>query len=145
MPIVIAPDVIHDLIAARGERGQEAAMLFDAIAADVEAGTNRLPAYIAPVTVPLIHYVGWQGADWSETLGITTDLLRLLLVVPLVNEDYVEASLRFRQFAYEDALQFVTYRRVGARYLVTNDDFGGQRAPVRRRTAGEVAAVVGRG
>jgi hypothetical protein len=37
MPIVIAPDVIHDLIAARGERGQEAAMLFDAIVADVEA------------------------------------------------------------------------------------------------------------
>jgi hypothetical protein len=30
------------------------------------------------------------------------DLLRLLLVVPLLNDDYAEAALRFRNFAYED-------------------------------------------
>jgi hypothetical protein len=143
--IVIAPDVIVDLIGPRSERRYEAAMLFDAIAADVEAGNDQRPAYIAPVTVPLIHYLARQGGAARSGLGVTVDLLRLLYVAQLANEDYAEAAMNFRNFAYEDALQFVTCRRVAARYLVTSADYGVKRMPVRSRTAGEVVGWFGRG
>jgi hypothetical protein len=143
-PIVIAPDVILDLIAARGEAGRDAAMLFDAIAAEVEAGTERMPAYIAPITVPMIHYLALHGSDTLDGLRVTFNLLRLLHVAPLGRDDYFEA-LHFSNCAYEDAIQFVACLRVGAKYLVTGEDFGTHRMPVPRRTAGEVVAVVGRG
>jgi hypothetical protein len=144
-PIVIAPDVILDLIGPRSERRYEAAMLFDAIAADVEAGNDQRPAYIAPVTVPLIHYLAREGGDARQALGVTVDLLRLLHVAQLANEDYAEAALQFHNFAYEDAIQFVTCRRVAAKYLVTSADYGVLRMPVRSRTAAEVVGWFGTG
>jgi hypothetical protein len=118
-------------------------MLFDAIAADVEAGNDQRPAYIAPVTVPLIHYLAREGGDARQALGVTVDLLRLLHVAQLANEDYAEAALQFHNFAYEDAIQFVTCRRVAAKYLVTSADYGVLRMPVRSRTAAEVVGWFG--
>jgi hypothetical protein len=66
------------------------------------------------------------------------DLLRLLAVVPLAGDDYYEALFVKGDFEYDVALQFVTCRSVGAKYLVTRNDFGVKRAPVHRRTAGEM-------
>jgi hypothetical protein len=125
-PIVIAPDVILDLIAARGDAGRDAAMLFDAIAAEVQAGTERMPAYVAPITVPMIHYLARHGSDTFDGLRVTFNLLRLVHVAPLDRDDYFEA-LHFHNYVYEDAIQFVACRRVGAKYLVTGEDFGVQR------------------
>lgn len=135
-PMVMAPDIILDLIFNRpGSR--DAAMLFDAIAADVEAGVDLRPAYIAPITVPLVYYLarGPQGPTYAAST--TSDLLRLLRVAPLDNVDHDEA-LSFHGYEFEDALQFVTCRRVGAKFLVTRNDFGVKRAPVHRRTAAEM-------
>ena len=132
-PIVIAPDIILDLIHGRGPRAaSEARMLFDAIAADVEAGDDRRQAFIAPVTVHIVHHhSGFRMAG-----SVVSDLLALLVVVPLDNHDYHEAT-KFHNFKFDDALQFVACRRVDAKYLVTRNDFGVKRAPVRRRTAAE--------
>jgi hypothetical protein len=63
--------------------------------------------------------------------------MQLLYVAPLNNQDHYDA-LAFSDFEYEDALQFVTCRRVGAEFLVTRNHFGVKRAPVKRRTAAEV-------
>jgi hypothetical protein len=135
--MVIAPDIILDLIHARGRRTYDAMMLLDAIAADIEGGNDQRPAYIAPVTLPAVDRDARTVCGPSVTRGIMADLLRLLIVIPLVNDDYDQA-LNFAKFAYEDALQFVACRRVGAKYLVTATDIGKRRAPVLRRTAAEM-------
>jgi hypothetical protein len=136
-PMVIAPDIILDLMFGRGARWTEqATMLFDAIAADILAGNERR-AYMAANTVTLIHKRTMDAAGPGVARIVMHDLLRLLLVVPLSGEDYHEA-LSFSDFEYDAALRFVTCRRVGAKFLVTRNDFGVKRAPVHRRTAAEV-------
>ena len=139
--MVIAPDIILDLINRRErQRTQEAALLFEAIAADIEAGKReRRPAYMAPITVPMLYYLASSGpAGRVHSSGVIADLLRLLEVAPLNNQDYYDA-LFLSKFEYEDAIQFVTCHRVNAKYLVTRNHFGHvKRAPVNRRTAAEM-------
>ena len=50
-PLVIALDIILDLIYDRSDWADHAIRLFDAIAADVEVDRQDRPAYIAPITV----------------------------------------------------------------------------------------------
>lgn len=142
-PIVIAPDVILDFLFKDGRRAVAAVMLFDAIGGDLEAGIDERPAYIAPVTLPAVARETEKA--WGSVVAhmLTTDFLRLLMVVPLVNDDYYEA-IRFAQFGYENALQFVACRRVGAKYLVTGDR-SVKRAPVQRRTAAEMLPFLRKG
>ena len=133
---VIAPDIILDLI--KGNRGAgEAALLFDAIAADIVAGNDTRPAYIASITVPTISWLAKTSVGPVNSGGILMDLLRLVKVASLNNADYQEA-LGFTSVEYDEALQFVTCRVVGAKYLVTRNDYGLKRTPVQRRTAGEM-------
>ena len=136
-PIVIAPDIILDLIYNRSDWATDAMLLFDAIAADIEEGKHLRPAWIAPITVTTIHYLAKRSGGFPAAASVTADLMRLLYVAPLNNQDHYDA-LAFKDFEYEDALQFVTCRRVGADFLVTRNDFGVKRAPVKRRTAAEV-------
>lgn len=139
--MVIAPDIILDLINRRGQqRTTEAALLFEAIAADIEEGRHeQRPAYMAPITPPMLYYLAMSGtAGKVYASSVISDLLRLLEVVPLSNQDYHDA-LYLTKFEYEDAIQFVSCRRVNAKYLVTRNHFGHvKRAPVDRRTAGEM-------
>jgi predicted nucleic acid-binding protein len=120
------------------------ALLFEAIAADIEAGKReQRPAYVAPITVPMMYYLASSGpAGAVHASGVIADLLRLLEVVPLNNQGYHDAlfvSKLESTFEYEDAIQFATCRRVNAKYLVTRNNFGHvKRAPVDRRTAAEM-------
>ena len=88
----------------------------------------------------MMRYHGFRSGGTPVAHQIVSDLLRLLVVVPLENQDYKEV-LSLYQYDYEIALLFVTCRKVGARFLVTRDDFGRKRTPVHRRTAAEVLAV----
>ena len=131
-PIVIGADVIMDLVGIGRRRALGAEELFDGIAADVESGDPEVPAWISPITVPLIYYlIGGAGGPGAAE-GIVTNLLRLVRVAPLTNADYVEAT-HLRDFEFEDAIQFVTCQRVGARYFVTAKAFDAKRLPVQRR------------
>lgn len=136
-PFVIAPDVIVDLIMANGRAGSHAARLFDAIAADQEAGRAHRPAYVAGITIPTIAYLAGTSAGPTNARGILVDLLRLVHVVPMNNADYLEA-IGFTRVEYDEALQFVACRAAGAKYLVTRNDYGMKRTPVHRRTPGEM-------
>src|SRR5687767_12082828 len=78
MPFVIAPDVIVDLIMAHGQAGGEAAQLFDAIAADREAGRTHRPAYVAGITIPTIAYLAGTSAGPTHARSLLVDLLRLV-------------------------------------------------------------------
>ena len=136
-PFVIAPDIIYDLIFDRSDWAQDAQNLFDEIAADNEAGVDKRAAWIAPITIPTVHYLAKRNGGYPTAAIVTSDLLRLLRVASLDNYDYYDA-LALRDFEYENALQFVTCRRVGAEFLVTRNDFGAKRWPVKRRSAAEV-------
>lgn len=137
MPLVIAPDVVLDLVLGRGGGAREAEALFEAIALDVENAIDLRPAWVAPTTPSLVHHVCSGGRDRANAArAVVTDLMRLVRVAPLSNADYVEAATLGLDF--DSALQFVTCRRVGAKYLVTREDFGMKRAPVPRRTPAEV-------
>jgi len=136
-PLVIAPDVILDLISGSGATGKAAEALFEAIAADTEARDTRRPCYITPLTVPMIRYHAYRHGGLHEANSVVADLLRLLIVAPLNNFDYYDA-LRYPKFEYEAAVLFVTYRKVGAKYLVSRDHFGVKRGPVLRRSPAEV-------
>jgi len=135
---VIAPDIILDLIYDRSDWADYAARLFDAIARDVEAGREDRPAYIAPLTVPMMYIFAQRSAGIPVAKQITADLMRLLHVAPLGNYDYYDALSLMHKFEYEDALQFVACRCVGANYLVTRNTFDRKRTPVHRRSAVEI-------
>lgn len=137
---MIAPDTILDLIGSSGGpvHGPAITALFDAIAAEVEAGKDDRPVYIASITVPIVYHHAYHSGGPHVAHYVVLDLMRLCRVVDLDNADYAEA-LRFRDFEFEDALLFAACRKVGARYLVTRRKFGGaKRTPVFRRTAGEM-------
>ncbi|MEK7403274.1 MAG: hypothetical protein AABZ80_13035 [Gemmatimonadota bacterium] len=140
MPLVIAPDVILDLISGTGDAARDAEALFEAIAADravQDPRDIRRPCFITPLTVPMIRYHAERHGGPHAAHEVVGCLLSLLLVAPLNNFDYYEA-LSFTKFEYEAAVLFVTYRRVGAKYLVTRDHFDVKRTPVPRRSPAEV-------
>jgi hypothetical protein len=141
IPLVIAPDIILDLIGTgSGGYGRDAELLFERIAADLESGNEERPACIAPNTVSVIHHHALRSGPTGKGTArmVIQDVLRLCGVVHLTNADYAEA-LEFRDYEFEDALQFVTCRRIDAEYLVTRRQYDGvRRAPVRRRTAAEM-------
>jgi hypothetical protein len=64
--------------------------------------------------------------------------MKMVVVAPTSYADYSEALGMASDFELSEAVQFVACRSVGARYLVTNEDFGVKRAPVHRRTAAEM-------
>ena len=138
-PMVIAPDIILDLLLGRRDRSTEAMHLFDAIAADNAAGIEDRMAWVAPTTIPMIHYFSRGGPHAPAVASdITIALLQLFHVASLDNQDYFEA-LFFSGIEFDDAIQFVTCRRVGAEFLVTRNNHGHKkRAPVNRRTAAEM-------
>jgi hypothetical protein len=140
-PIVIAPDIILDLVRHNGRHSQDAQRLFNAIVENIDLKNDDCPAMVASVTIPIIYHACGGSYDPHIAKSVTSDVLRILEVVELRNHDYHEA-LFLRDFALEDALQFVTCRVVGAKYLVTRKDYGVKRAPVHRRTAAEVLPFV---
>ncbi len=92
--------------------------------------------WIAPSTVSIVHHLAGGSRDrYNEAGPVVRDLLALVRVAPLQNADYIEAALMHMDF--DSAIQFVTCRRVGARFLVTREDFGMKRTPIPRRTAAE--------
>jgi len=142
IPMVLAPDIILDLIgtSATPERSRDAELLFDAIVADIEQHNDERPIYVCSITVPIIYYQCERSGPSGKGVArsVMDDLLHILRVVEMSGEDYYSAIF-FKDFEYEDALQFLACRRVNAKYLITNRSFGGKRrTPTYRRTAGEI-------
>lgn len=136
--MVIGPDVILDLVFARGREALNAVMLFDAIAADTAAGVTSRRAYVAPATVTEVYSIVLHEAGVGKARSVVWGLLDLLQVAPAGNSEYKEAAMLSSDYEFAEALQFVACSSVGARYLVTNEDFGAKRLPVLRRSAAEM-------
>ena len=137
-PMVIGPDIILDLVFARGREAVDAVMLFDAIAADAAAGVTSRRAYVAPATLHEVHSIVLHEAGVGKARSVVWGLLDLVHVAPAGNSEYKEAAMLSSDYELAEALQLVACRSVGARYLVTNEDFGAKRTPVPRRSAAEM-------
>ncbi len=136
--MVIGPDIVLDLVFARGRDARSAVMLFDAIAADTAAGVTSRRAYVAPTTVTEVYAIVLHEAGVGKARQVTWRLLDLVQVAPAGKSEYQEAVSLSSDWELAEALQFVACRSVGAQYLVTNEDFGVKRAPVLRRSAAEM-------
>ena len=136
--MVIAPDIILDLVFARGRAAVEAVKLFDAIALDQDAGVTGRPAYVTHTTLTDVYTTVLNAAGMGSAQWIVYRLLRLLAVAPMRTEDFREAVRWSSDVELHEAMLFAACQCVGARYLVTNDDFGLKRSPVERRTAAEM-------
>lgn len=136
--MVIAPDIILDLVFAREPRALEAARMFDAIAEDVAAGVTTRKAYVAQTTLPDVYAIVLDAAGMGSAQMVLSRLLKLVTVAPTTNEVYREALGWASDVELSDAMQFATCEAVKAQFLVTNEDYGMKRAPVNRRSAGEM-------
>lgn len=120
MKLLLDIDVVLDVILAREPWGREASRLFASIAG------GRAEAYIAGHAVTTAHYIMGRVVQRNTALTALADLLRIVDVVPVSKQDFIEAmALEFRDF--EDAVQAVCALKVGAEAIVTRDagDFAG--------------------
>ena len=136
--LVIGPDVILD-VAFKRPGWDYAALLFDAIAADLEAGVTVRPAYVASSSIQTIYYsVFSSAAGVSPASSLIAGMMRLFQVAPMLNSD-VSDALWWDDLEFEDALQLAACRRVLAKYYVTRNDFGVKRMRwVTRRTPEQI-------
>lgn len=141
--VVIASDVIFDLVFARDDgRGEEAARLFDVLAAHRHAGRDERLAYVAPMTLDTVYHLSAEKVGTTYARAIIRDLLSVVDVVPLTALEYSQAIDQFGKYELEHALLFVACRRVGARYVVTRAKFGVKRMQVQRRTAAQALPLL---
>ena len=131
--MVIAPDIILDLVFAREERAFEAARLFDAIAQDIAEGVTTRKAFVAATTIPDVYAAVLPAAGLGTAQSVAHRLLKLVTVAPATNDDFRDALGWSSDVELSDAMQFATCQAVKAQYLVTNEEFGMKRAPVHRR------------
>ena len=135
---VIAPDVILDVVFKRGRPAVDAVKLFDAIALDAESNVRSRPGYVAPTTLTEVYAEVLEAAGMGSAQTVLHSLLRLLIVAPTRNAELSGALQWASTVELSEGILFATCQSVGARYLVTNDDFGLKRCPVERRTAAEM-------
>jgi predicted nucleic acid-binding protein len=135
--LLIDTNIILDVALERKPWVNDAATLFDAIAED-----HMAEGYIASHSVTTVYYIVERETDRTTALTAVSDLLQILMVVPLTGADFQRAlSLGLKD--YEDAVQAAACLHIGGDYLVTRNpkDFKG--APVMPRSPGEVLAQLG--
>ncbi len=135
MTLLLDINVVLDVALRRTPWAAAAALLLSAIE------QNRAHGHVAAHTVATYHYVVAKQAGRTAAIGATSDLLRLVDVVPVGGDEFRDAlALDMRDF--EDAVQAVAALRAGADYIVTRNtvDFRGSTIPT--RTPGEVLALL---
>lgn len=136
MKLFFDTNVILDVLAARDPWAA------DSGAALSLAERGAAEGFIAVHAVATLHYLLGKHLDRGRASGALHDLLRLVTVAPASHSSVLEAlSLGWTDF--EDALQAVGAREVGADYLVTRNasDYGELQIPV--VAPGELLALVG--
>jgi predicted nucleic acid-binding protein len=86
-------------------------------------------AFVAPHTLPTIHYIVARARDRKVAVAAVTDLLRIVEVATLTKTDFQEA-LAVGIPDFEDAVQTTAALRIGADYLVTRNDKDFRESPV---------------
>jgi predicted nucleic acid-binding protein len=138
MKLLVDINVLLDVFQQRQPWAADAARLLTA----VEEG--HATAYVAGHTVTTAHYVVERTQGSQAAVLAVSELLRLVVTVPVENADLHHAiALGFRDF--EDAVQAVCGIKVGADVIVTRDEQGFAGSPVRVVTPATALHLVNAG
>lgn len=133
--LLVDTNVVLDVVLNRQPWAADAAALLDA----VEKG--RAQGYIAGHAVTTVYYIVEKQRGRSVAATAVSDLLQLLLVVPLSAADF-QRALGLALSDFEDGVQAAACLQVSADYLVTRNPKDFQGAPVTTRAPGEVLALL---
>lgn len=128
-------NIVLDVVLERRPWVEDATALLDAIA------KGRAAGYVASHTIPTVYYVVAHERDRAAATTATSDLLRLLSVVPLDNGAF-QRALASNLKDFEDGVQAAACLEVAADCLVSRNPSDYRAAPVTVRSAGEALALL---
>ncbi len=133
--LLIDTNIVLDVILARVPWVSNAATLL----AEIESGTAD--GYVAAHAVTTVYHIVAKAKGREVATMATSDVLRLLTVVPTDTGDF-QRALSMRLGDFEDAVQVACALKIGADFIITRDaaDFNGAQISV--RSAGEVLAII---
>lgn len=117
MKLLLDINVLLDVLLLRDPWAEAAAELLSEIEHEKAEGV------VAGHTLTTIHYIVSRAQDRQAAAAAITDLLRILEIVPVEKEDFIQA-LVLPIDDFEDAVQAAAALKVGAEYIVTRDEKG---------------------
>ncbi len=115
MRVLIDTNVLLDVLCGREGFAQAAAVVFKL------CETGRIEGFVSAVSVPNIMYILRKELNAEKTADILKMLNLIFRIADLKAGDLTEAAaLKFPD--YEDALQYVCAKRIGAEYIVTRNE-----------------------
>ncbi|MEO7085595.1 MAG: PIN domain-containing protein [Gemmatimonadaceae bacterium] len=133
--MLIDTNIVLDLVLARAQWANDAALLFDAIARE------RFRGFLAGHAVTTVHYIVERATNSRTAATAIADLLQILTIVPLDAADF-QRALAMNLNDYEDAVQVAACLKVGADFLVTRNQKDFKGGGVATRAPAEVLALL---
>ena len=113
----------------------------DAAALLAEIEREAAEGYVAAHAITTVYYTVAKAKGREVAAMATSDLLRLLTVVPTDAGDF-QCALSMSLGDFEDAVQAACALKIGADFVITRNAVDYNGAPVAVRSAGEVLAIV---
>lgn len=131
MKVLVDTNIILDVLCSRKDFIGDSLQVFRCC----EIG--RLAGYISALSVPNILYIMRKELDESKIKEIIHTLTSIFSVVELRESDLLNAlDLEFKD--YEDALQSISAKRIGADFIVTRNTKDFTASPVPAVLPGEL-------
>ena len=131
MKVLVDTNIILDVLCNRKDFIEDSLQVFRCC----EVG--RLTGYISALSVPNILYIMRKELDESKIKEIIHTLTSIFSVVELRESDLLNAlDLEFKD--YEDALQGISAKRIGADFIVTRNTKDSTASPVPAVLPGEL-------
>lgn len=133
--LLIDTNVVLDVILGREPWAADAARVLDSVARGAAHG------FLAGHAVSTVHYIVQREAGRAAANTGVSDLLQVLVVVPLDSADF-QRALALGLGDYEDAVQVAAGLKAGADFLVTRNRKDYKGAPITPLTPGEVLGLL---
>ena len=106
-----------------------------------EIELESVAGFVAAHSITTVYSIVDKAKGRAVATTATSDVLRLLTVVPTDGNDF-QRALAMNLADFEDAVQAACALKIGADFVITRntDDYHG--APIMFRSAGEVMAIV---
>lgn len=138
MKVLIDVNVVLDVILARRPWAADSALLLDAVE------RASITGYVAGHTITTAYYIVARNSTARKAATATTDLLRIVKVVPVGAADFAQA-LVLGMADFEDAVQAAAAAKVGADFIATRNEKDYRRSPIPARTPSELLALLNPG
>ncbi len=133
--LLVDTNIVLDVILARSPWLPDAAALL----AEIERETTE--GYVAAHAITTVYYIVAKAKGREVAAMATSDVLRLLTVVPTDAADF-QRALSMSLSDFEDAVQAACAQKIGADFVITRNAVDYHGAPISVRSAGEVLPIV---